>query len=632
MNKTQILQKYFGHTTFRCGQSEIIDNILSGKDCLGVMPTGAGKSLCYQIPALMMDGTTIVISPLISLMKDQVEALKQAGVPAAYINSSLTANELYLTLDMVRAGECKILYAAPERLSAESFLQLCSDIEIPFVAVDEAHCVSQWGQDFRPSYLKITEFVDSLPKRPVIAAFTATATNVVKRDIEKILELNSPFKITTGFDRPNLYFEVRQLKDSEKCDELLKILEENSGSSAIIYCSTRKNTDKVYDFLIEHNVSAAKYHAGLSDEDRRQAQEDFIYDRASAIVATNAFGMGIDKSDVSLVIHYNMPKDIESYYQEAGRAGRDGSPARCILLYSKSDVRTNKFLIEHGKEDSNLSPRELEIIRERDNERLKRMTFYSTTQRCLREFILRYFGEHSPDFCGNCSSCNRNYDTLDITIKAQKILSCIFRMWQKNITAEKPLICEILRGSTESEEYKALSTFGIMSDNPASEIAEITDYLCENGFIAVSENALFLTEFADEFIKAKRTLLMKQPKKAQPAESENAKSAAENRTEKQQEKRNGKQAETGRKQPEMSAENAELFNILKQLRKEISTEQKVPAYIVFPDATLREMSAKKPVTMAEFLQISGVGEKKAASYGEDFMQAIAEYIEEKERV
>lgn len=607
MNKHDILKKYFGHSAFRYGQGEIIDNILNSKDCLCVMPTGAGKSMCYQIPALMMNGTTIVISPLISLMKDQVESLRQAGVPAACINSSLSESEYFLTLDMVRRGECKILYVAPERLETESFASLCENIVIPFVAIDEAHCVSQWGQDFRPSYLKITEFVKSLPKRPVLAAFTATATNVVKRDIEKILELNEPFRITTGFDRSNLYFEVRQMKDSEKDFALLDILSESENCNTIIYCSTRKNTDNVCDFLREKGFNAAKYHAGLRDEERRTAQDDFIYDRVNIIVATNAFGMGIDKSDVSLVVHYNMPKDIESYYQEAGRAGRDGSPARCILLYSKADVRTNKFLIEHGHEESGLSEEEIKIIKERDHERLKRMTFYSTTDKCLREFILRYFGERSPDFCGNCSTCNKNYDTKDITIKAQKILSCIFRMKQNNITATQVFVCGTLKGSIENEECKALSTFRIMSDSGLHEIWEITDYLREIGYIEANGEILSLTDSADEFIKAKRTLFMKQPKKTTKSDTEKTKSSSE-----------------------QISENPELFAILKDLRKKLAAIQSVPAYVVFPDSTLREMSAKMPVTPDEFIRISGVGEKKAARYGKKFIEIIKEYKNKKQ--
>lgn len=605
MDKFEILKKFFGHSAFRHGQGEIIDNIIEGKDCLGVMPTGAGKSMCYQIPALTFEGTTIIISPLISLMKDQVEALKQSGIPAAYINSSLSSYEYFNTLDALRNGECKILYVAPERLLNENFLKLCSDVKIPFIAIDEAHCVSQWGQDFRPSYLKITEFIEYLPYRPVLAAFTATATDTVKNDIELILRLNNPFKITTGFDRSNLYFEVRHIKESEKAAELLNILRESEGSNSIIYCSTRKNVEKVYELLQENGFNVGRYHAGLLDEERKRTQEDFIYDRINVIAATNAFGMGIDKSDVSLVVHYNMPKDIESYYQEAGRAGRDGSPARCILLYSKSDVRTNQFLIDHGHEDSGLSESELKLIKARDNERLKMMTFYSTTGKCLREFILRYFGEKSGDFCGNCSSCNENFDTSDITVKAQKIISCVFRMKQKNITAEKALLCETLKGVSEDEICKSLSTFGIMKDNLLSEIAEITDYLIKNEYIREENGALSLTELSDEFIKSKRTLLMKQPKR-------------------------DKQAITIQKtqtSAPIQEENPELFTKLKELRKKLAATQSVPAYVVFPDATLREMSAKQPTTKEEFLKISGVGELKAKRYADKFIKAIIEYKE-----
>jgi len=606
MDKYEILKKYFGHSSFRYGQDEIIDNIMAGKDCLGVMPTGAGKSMCYQIPALSFSGTTIVISPLISLMKDQVESLKQSGIPAAYINSSLSSYEYFNTLDAFRNGECKIIYVAPERLLNENFLKLCSEIKIPFIAIDEAHCVSQWGQDFRPSYLRITEFIENLPYRPVLAAFTATATDVVKKDIELILGLNNPFKITTGFDRSNLYFEVRQMKDSEKPSALLDILRESEGSNSIIYCSTRKNVEKVYELLNENGFRAGRYHAGLMDNERKQTQEDFIYDRINVIAATNAFGMGIDKSDVSLVVHYNMPKDIESYYQEAGRAGRDGSPARCILLYSKADVRTNQFIIDHGHEDSGLSDDELRIIKARDRERLKMMTFYSTTGKCLREFILRYFGEKSGDFCGNCSSCNENFDTTDITVKAQKIISCVFRMKQKNISSKKHLMAETLKGICENEACRNLSTFGIMKENSISEISEITDYLIKNEYIEDENGTLGLTALSDEFIKSKRTLLMKQPKRVRTATS-----AVKSVT------------------PAIAQEeNPELFAKLKELRKKLAAVQSVPAYVVFPDAALREMSAKQPVTREEFLGISGVGELKAKRYADKFIKVIVEYKNE----
>lgn len=612
MDKHEILKRYFGHSSFRNGQEELIDSILSGKDCLGVMPTGAGKSMCYQIPALMSDGTTIVISPLISLMKDQVESLVQSGVRAAYINSTLAPYEYFATLNEVSSGGCKLLYVAPERLTAEDFLSLCRSIHIPLVAVDEAHCVSHWGQDFRPSYLKITEFVASLSNRPVVAAFTATATAAVKDDIVNILRLSSPFRITTGFDRSNLYFEVRRPETANKDAELLSIIRQSGGRSTIVYCSTRKNVEQVCEMLRLNGLAAVRYHAGLSEEERRRAQDDFIYDRANIIVATNAFGMGIDKSDVSLVVHYNMPKDVESYYQEAGRAGRDGSPARCILLYSKSDVRTNQYLIEHGHEDSGLSERELEILRERDRERLKQMTFYSTTKRCLREFILRYFGERTEDFCGNCSSCNTNFDTMDVTIPAQKILSCIFRMKQRNVTGSRQLISDILRG-VKSEDVitgglESLSTFGIMSDTDSQRLSEITQHLVSGGYISEDDNGgCCLSDSADEFIRARRTMLMKQPK--QPKQTAAAPT------------------------PTYSAPSAEevpeLMERLKALRKKIASTLGVPAYVVFNDMSLREMSVKQPLTTHEFMNISGVGSIKAERYSKQFAEVILAYHKEK---
>lgn len=603
MNKNEVLKKYFGHSSFRFGQGEVIDHITSGEDCLSVMPTGAGKSMCYQIPALMLEGVTVVISPLISLMKDQVEALVQSGVPAAYINSSLQVHEYYSVLKNLSLGAYKLIYVAPERLLAEDFLALCKQLTIPLVAVDEAHCVSHWGQDFRPSYLKITEFVASLPKRPVLAAFTATATEAVKRDIVDILGLHAPFKITTGFDRENLYFEVRSCTSSEKDALLLNILRSGEGRSAIVYCSTRKNVEQVCTLLQMNGINAARYHAGLPDEERKRAQEDFIYDRVSVIAATNAFGMGIDKSDVSLVVHYNMPKDIESYYQEAGRAGRDGSPARCILLYSKSDVRINNYIIDHSHEESELSEKEAEEMRERDRERLKQMTFYSTTKHCLREFILRYFGEKTGSFCGNCSCCNASFDTADITISAQKIISCIYRMKQRGMVATRELIADILTGRSVDSTAKALSTYGIMSNEQPSRVLGLSEYLISEGYITQSENGCDITPLADEFIRARRTLLMKQPKSSVVPSA-----------------------------PSKTAESnidTELYERLKALRKKIAATLGVPAYVVFTDASLREICQKQPLTTQEFMNISGVGSIKAERYSKKFAEVILGYRKEK---
>lgn len=605
MEKTEVLRKYFGHSAFRSGQSDIIDNILSGRDCLGVMPTGSGKSVCYQVPALMLDGVTIVISPLISLMKDQVESLRQSGVSAACINSSLSPAESEAVYFGASAGEYKILYVAPERLETEGFLRLCERLDIPLVAVDEAHCVSHWGQDFRPSYLKIEGFVSSLPKRPVVAAFTATATDVVKEDIVRILRLRDPFSVTTGFDRANLYFEVRKPKDKDA--ELLGIIKAASGGSSIVYCSTRKAVESVCGMLRLNGVNAAMYHAGLADIDRKRAQDDFIFDRCNVMVATNAFGMGIDKSDVSLVVHYNMPKDIESYYQEAGRAGRDGSPARCILLYAKKDVRTAEFLIDNGHEDTGLSMQELEEIRRRDRERLKQMTFYSTTTRCLRGFILDYFGEKAPNYCGNCGSCNTNFETVDITVEAQKILSCIFRLKQRGRSGGKALIAAILTGSREERIVNGgldtLSTYGIMKGVSQARVRDIIEFLQQQGLIEVEQEYMTcaLTPAANEFIKSRSTLIMKLPKEKQPEKPAQTSSAEE---------------------------NAELMKRLKSLRTKLASQLGVPAYVVFSDASLREMSVKMPQTNEEFLSVSGVGSRKAERYGRKFMEVISEYISE----
>ena len=605
MNKEEILRKYFGHTEFRSGQAEIIDSILAGRDCLGVMPTGAGKSMCYQVPALMLDGVTIVLSPLISLMKDQVESLRQAGVSAAFINSSLSQYEADDVFYKASAGDYKILYVAPERLETEGFLRLCEKINIPLVAVDEAHCVSHWGQDFRPSYLKIEGFVSSLAKRPVVAAFTATATDVVKDDIIRILRLNHPFSVTTGFDRANLYFEVRKPKDKDA--ELLSIIKAASGGSTIVYCSTRKAVESVCAMLRLNNINAAMYHAGLRDNERRSAQNDFIYDRCNVMVATNAFGMGIDKSDVSLVVHYNMPKDIESYYQEAGRAGRDGGPARCILLYAKRDVRTAEFLIDNGHEDTGLSVQELNELRARDRERLKKMTFYSTTTKCLRGFILDYFGEKAPNFCGNCGSCNTNFETVDITVEAQKILSCIFRLKQRGRSGGKTLIAAILTGSSEERivttGLDTLSTYGIMKGVSQQRVRDIIEFLQRQGLIEVEPEHMtcVLTTAADEFIRSRSTLIMKLPKE--------------------------KPAEAAKEQP--AEENPELMARLKELRTKLATALGVPAYVVFTDATLRDMCAKMPENIGQFMGVSGVGSMKAERYGKKFLDVIAAYNSEK---
>lgn len=603
MEKNEILRKYFGHASFRGGQEALVECILGGRDCLGVMPTGAGKSVCFQVPALMLNGTSIVISPLISLMRDQVNALRENGISAACINSAATDLESRETFLRAVSGELKILYVAPERLETDGFRRICERLEIPLVAVDEAHCVSHWGQDFRPSYLKISEFVKSLKKRPTIAAFTATATDIVKNDIVNILGLQNPLVLTTGFDRPNLYFEVKN--PASKDAELLKILRE-SGGSAIVYCATRKNVESVCKMLQKHGINAAMYHAGLKTEIRKSAQDDFLYDRVDVIVATNAFGMGIDKSNVSLVVHYNMPKDVESYYQEAGRAGRDGSPARCVLLFNYGDVELAKYMIDISHDEAELSDREQKELKDRDLKRLRKMVDYCDSTRCLRGYILNYFGEKPQKSCDNCSNCTKDFKTVDVTVEAQKILSCIFRLKQRGKCAEKTVICRILLGSRDKRVlengFDTLSTYGIMSDVPRKRIGEIFDYLEAEDYIeACGEKSVYvLLPKADEFIKSKNRIIMRV-------------SGAE------------EQSIPAKKQP-VSGDNSELLEKLRKVRRNLAAVLGVPPYVIFSDASLRDMTAKLPQTHDEFLEVSGVGAMKAEKYGKSFIKAIKEYI------
>lgn len=606
MEKSRLLKQYFGHSSFREGQGELIDNLISGRDVIGIMPTGAGKSVCYQIPSLMLEGVAIVISPLISLMKDQVNSLTEAGIKAAFLNSSLAQWEYYDILDRAEQGEYKILYVAPERLSAENFVEFAKHTEISLVIVDEAHCVSQWGQDFRPSYLKIVDFINALPKRPAVGAFTATATRQVRDDISDILQLKNPFVVTTGFDRSNLYFEVQQPKD--KMAELYRLMERYKNQSGIVYCISRKNVEEVCEKLCGAGYDATRYHAGLNDEERRRNQEDFIYDRKRVMVATNAFGMGIDKSNVSFVIHYNMPKNMESYYQEAGRAGRDGSPAECVLLYGKRDVRTNEFLIDKS-ENSELDEEQSEQIKQLDRERLKLMTYYSTTSDCLRQYMLRYFGERAPDHCGNCSNCNAGYEMTDITLAAQKIVSCVYRLEQRNRRVGASTIVEILRGSKSrrmtENGFETLSTYGIMSDSNTSSLRRIVEFLIRENYLAETGEEYHVVEMTEKsrtVIKPAAPIRMKTPKIEENKEKEV-------------------------RQPPVSSE---LLDRLKQLRHKLANSERVPAYVIFTDAALMDMCRKLPQSKAEFLNISGVGEVKLNKYGDKFMEVIGSWKKEQE--
>lgn len=598
-DKLSVLKDYFGHDSFRDGQEQIVDALLDGRDALCIMPTGAGKSMCYQIPALLFDGVTIVVSPLISLMKDQVGSLVQSGVPAAYINSSLSYPQFLRVLSNVEHGKYKIIYVAPERLLTDGFLDTCKKVKISMVAVDEAHCVSQWGQDFRPSYLKIISFVESLANRPIVGAFTATATNDVKEDIKKILRLKNPFEITTGFDRPNLFFGV--IKSSSKDEKLIDLIRERGDRSGIVYCATRKNVESVCELLCDNGFSAARYHAGLDEYERRKNQEDFVFDRKNIMVATNAFGMGIDKSNVTYVIHYNMPKNIESYYQEAGRAGRDGGEADCILLYSPKDVRLNRFMIENSEGNDELTIEENEQIRERDFERLKYMTFYSTTNDCLRGFILRYFGGEKKAYCGKCSNCLSVHKLVDVTIDAQKIMSCIARTGQRY---GKTVICDVLKGSKSEKILKAelnnQSTYGIMKEVTARHIFGTIDFLAEKEYIS-SDNeteVLKLLPKSRDVLFGRERLVMKKVENSE------------------------KVVKTHR--PEVPV-NSDLLDALKTLRKGIASKKSVPAYVIFTDATLIDMCKKCPETPDEMLEVSGVGRTKLEKFGKQFLEEIAKF-------
>ena len=598
-DKLSVLKDYFGHDSFRDGQEQIVDALLDGRDALCIMPTGAGKSMCYQIPALLFDGVTIVVSPLISLMKDQVGSLVQSGVPAAYINSSLSYPQFLRVLSNVEHGKYKIIYVAPERLLTDGILDTCKKIKISMVAVDEAHCVSQWGQDFRPSYLKIISFVESRANRPIIGAFTATATNDVKEDIKKILRLENPFEITTGFDRPNLFFGV--IKSSSKDEKLIDLIRERGDRSGIVYCATRKNVESVCELLCDNGFSAARYHAGLDEYERRKNQEDFVFDRKNIMVATNAFGMGIDKSNVTYVIHYNMPKNIESYYQEAGRAGRDGGEADCILLYSPKDVRLNRFMIENSEGNDELTIEENEQIRESDFERLKYMTFYSTTNDCLRGFILRYFGGEKKAYCGKCSNCLSVHKLVDVTIDAQKIMSCIARTGQRY---GKTVICDVLKGSKSEKILKAelnnQSTYGIMKEVTARHIFGTIDFLAEKEYIS-SDNeteVLKLLPKSRDVLFGRERLVMKKVENSE------------------------KVVKTHR--PEVPV-NSDLLDALKALRKGIASKKSVPAYVIFTDATLIDMCKKCPETPDEMLEVSGVGRTKLEKFGKQFLEEIAKF-------
>ena len=604
----EALKAVFGYDSFRQGQESVINAVLDGRDILAVMPTGAGKSLCYQVPAMLLSGITLVISPLISLMQDQVKALNEAGVDAAFINSSLSEKEMHDTFKNASNGQYKIIYVAPERLMSEGFVRLAKGVEISMITVDEAHCISQWGQDFRPSYMDIAEFVNVLDKRPIISAFTATATQNVREDIICSLGLTNPYFLVTGFDRENLFFQVDKPKSKDRF--ILDYLDRHKGESGIIYCATRKNVDSLYTLLKKRNISVAKYHAGISIEERKQMQDDFVFDYTSIVIATNAFGMGIDKSNVRFVIHYNMPSSMENYYQEAGRAGRDGLNSECILLFSPQDIIINRFLLEH-KDFSDIDPTDAMTIRERDIKRLQIMEGYCYTTECLRNYILKYFGEDPKKPCDDCGNCLRQFETLDMTDEAKKIINCIYESrgrYGKNIIMDTVLGAKTARlAEIGASEYKS---YGVLESSNKNLLRRLIEELLLEGYIQTGEyQVLKLGDISKLKLKDTKVLV----KITDEDKVTNRKLKP---------KKNIKGMDS------LTSSGFKLFDKLKELRLEIAREEKMPPYIVFNDKTLIDMCAKMPTTKSDMLNVSGVGENKYGKYGERFIAVIKEYAKQ----
>ena len=637
----EALTRYFGYDSFRPGQQGIVEALLAGRDVLGVMPTGAGKSVCYQIPAALSPGMTLVISPLISLMRDQVDALNDLGLPAAFINTTQTPDEQAMVFAQAAAGQIKLLYVAPERLETGRFRDFAARTPISLIAVDEAHCVSQWGQDFRSSYLGIGDFIAGLPQRPPVGAFTATATERVRRDIVGLLGLRNPAVTVTGFDRPNLYFDVVKLETKYKAAWVARYVADHPDESGIVYCATRKTTEALADTLNQMGHPAVAYHGGMSPDAREVAQRDFITDKVPVVVATNAFGMGIDKSNVRYVIHHNLPESIEAYYQEAGRAGRDGEPSRCTLLWNESDIVTRRRLLDNDYENERLTPEEQEIVRQSKRRLLDGMVGYCRTTDCLHRYMTRYFGQElSPNAgsaagediaadssqsgrCGACSNCESTFETIDVTRVAQAISRCVHDVGQRVGSGK---IVKILRGSRAQDlawlNPERMPTFGMLKDVNEARVRDVLSQMATDGYLSIAEGRMPIVMFGARAAETAAPDFHYEIKRVE------RKSAAAGSG------RSGGVADTadsanvpgdalGSYIPDDDEES--LFQKLRELRRTIAQEIGKPPYIVFSDKTLRDMARIKPITNAQFLAVNGVGQHKLDLYGQRFMQAVASF-------
>jgi len=652
------LKRYFGYDSFRPGQSGLVDAILAGRDVLGVMPTGAGKSVCYQIPATLLPGVTIVISPLISLMRDQVDALNDAGIPAAYVNTTQGGDEQAMVLAQAAQGDIKLLYVAPERLETERFRNFATRVPISLVAVDEAHCVSQWGQDFRSSYLGIGEFIAGLPARPTVAAFTATATERVRRDIIGILGLNAPQITVTGFDRENLYFDVLKIETKYKAAWVARYVAEHPDESGIVYCATRKETEALAaalnhtvpalrgaaggsaaDSVMRDGPVAVAYHGGMPADVRNQAQRDFVTDAVPVVVATNAFGMGIDKSNVRYVIHHNMPESIEAYYQEAGRAGRDGEPSRCTLLWNESDIVTRRRLLDMDNDNERLTPEERETVRMSKRRLLDGMIGYCRTTDCLHVYMTRYFGENTSrtgTCTGGCTNCDSTFETLDVTDIARSISRCVHDAMYDYDDQGRPTcgpvrqglgsgkIVAILRGSKAKDliarHLDRCPSYGRLHDAPEARIRDVLSQMATDGFLSIAEGRLPIVGFGQRAAETVAPEFRYEIKRVE-RKAAGAGTGVTSRTDSSSKSAASDGPALGSYAPD--DENETLFQKLRELRLSIARENSLPPYMVFNDRTLRDMARLRPITDAQFLAVNGVGDSKLAKYGKRFMEAIA---------